>query len=89
MTTKEVETQVIQILADQAMLTPGDITLDAKLEDLGIDSLGLVEAIFAIEERFDVAVPFNANDPEASSFNIASVKEIVASVQELVDAQST
>ena len=37
--------------------------MDATLEDLGIDSLGLVEAVFAIEEAFDIQVPFNANEP--------------------------
>ena len=34
------------------------------LDDLGIDSLGLVESIFAIEEAFDISVPFNANEPD-------------------------
>ena len=41
-----------------------EVRMDATLEDLGIDSLGLVEAIFAIEEAFDIQVPFNANDPQ-------------------------
>ena len=36
-------------------------------------SLGLVEAIFAIEEAFDIQVPFNANDPERSEFDISTV----------------
>ena len=48
-----------------------------SLEDLGIDSLGLVESIFAIEEAFDISVPFNANEPEASDFDISSVAAIV------------
>ena len=36
--------------------------------------LGLVEAIFAIEEAFDIQVPFNANDPERSEFDISTVE---------------
>jgi len=32
------------------------------LRDLNLDSLGLVELIFEIEERFDVDLPFNANE---------------------------
>jgi acyl carrier protein len=55
-----------------------DVALDATLEDLGIDSLGLVESIFAIEEAFDIQVPFNANEPEESDFDISSVAAIVA-----------
>jgi len=75
--------QIIAIIAEQAMLEPGDITRDASLADLGIDSLGLVECIFAIEERFDISVPFNANDPSESDFDISSVGAIIAAVKQL------
>jgi nodulation protein E len=57
---------VIRILAEQAVLEPGDVRPDMTLEDLGIDSLGLVETVFAIEEAFDIQVPFNANAPHES-----------------------
>ncbi|MDA0721068.1 acyl carrier protein [Yoonia sp.] len=75
--------RIIAIIAEQAMLEPGDVTLDASLADLGIDSLGLVECIFAIEEGFDITVPFNANDPSASDFDISSVGAIIAAVKQL------
>ncbi len=58
-----IQDKVIAILAEQAVLEPGEVRLDATLGDLGIDSLGLVEAVFAIEEAFDIQVPFNANAP--------------------------
>lgn len=35
--------KVIAIIAEQAVLEPSDVSLDSTLEDLGIDSLGLVE----------------------------------------------
>ena len=54
-----VKDQVIQIIAEQAVLEPSDVSMDQSLEDLGVDSMGLVEAIFAIEESFDISVPFN------------------------------
>lgn len=79
--------KVIQIIADQALLTPEEVALDNTLEDLGIDSLALVESIFAIEEAFDITVPFNANDPSESEFDISSVKSIVAAVEDLIKAQ--
>jgi acyl carrier protein len=63
--------------------------MDATLADLGIDSLGLVESIFAIEEAFDIQVPFNANEPDASDFDISSVATIVREVENLISAQST
>jgi acyl carrier protein len=80
--------RIIAIIAEQAMLEPGDVTLDASLADLGIDSLGLVECIFAIEEGFDITVPFNANDPTASAFDISSVGAIIAAVKQLQTDQA-
>ncbi|QFT60016.1 Acyl carrier protein [Sulfitobacter sp. THAF37] len=75
--------RVIEIIAEQAMLEPEDVTLDSTPEELGIDSMGLVESIFAIEEAFDISIPFNANDPGASDFDISSVRTIVAGIERL------
>ncbi|SHE73537.1 acyl carrier protein [Litoreibacter ascidiaceicola] len=86
---ESVKDQVIAIIAEQAVLEVGDVNMDATLEDLGIDSLGLVESIFAIEEAFDISVPFNANDPSASEFDISTVKSIVGAVEGLVAQQKT
>jgi acyl carrier protein len=78
-----VQDQVIAILADQAVLEPADVSMSSTLEDLGIDSMGVVESIFAIEETFDISVPFNANQPDASDFDISSVASIVAGIERL------
>jgi len=83
--TDSVRDTVVGIIAQQAVLEPAEVEMTASLEDLGIDSLGLVEAIFAIEEAFDISVPFNANDPaETAGFDISSVAAIVAAVEALV-----
>lgn len=79
-----VSDQVIRIIAEQAVLDPSDVTPEMTMADLGLDSLGLVEAIFAIEETFDVTVPFNANEPSASDFDISSVASVIAGVEKLV-----
>ncbi|MCF2870555.1 phosphopantetheine-binding protein [Octadecabacter sp. G9-8] len=83
-----IASQVIDIIAQQALLEPSDVTTDSTLEDLGIDSLGLVESIFAIEEAFDITVPFNANAPTESEFDISSVGAIIKAVDGLVKGQS-
>ncbi|WP_298291811.1 acyl carrier protein [uncultured Litoreibacter sp.] len=84
-----VKDQVIEIVAEQAVLDVSDISMEASLEDLGIDSLGLVESIFAIEEAFDISVPFNANDPSDSEFDVSSVAAVVAAVEKLVAEQKS
>ncbi|WP_104017322.1 acyl carrier protein [Roseovarius nitratireducens] len=83
-----IQDRVIEIIAEQAVLEPADVTLDSTLEDLGIDSLGLVESIFAIEEAFDISVPFNANEPKKSGFDISSVRAIVAGIERLIAEQT-
>ncbi len=82
-----IKDRVIAIIAMQAVLDVADVTPDSTLESLGIDSLGLVESIFAIEEAFDITVPFNANDPGQGGFDISSVAAIVAGVERLVADQ--
>ena len=83
-----IQNRVIAIIAEQAVLEPADVTLDSTPEDLGIDSLGLVESIFAIEEAFDISVPFNANNPAESDFDISSVRSIIEGIERLVAEQS-
>lgn len=82
-----VKDKIIAIIAEQAVLEPSDVSETSTLDDLGIDSLGLVESIFAIEEAFDIQVPFNANEPEASDFDISSVAAIVRAVEGLLAEQ--
>ena len=79
-----VQDKVLSIIAEQAMLDISDISLNMSVEDLGLDSLGLVEAIFSIEEFFSINVPFNANDPSASEFDISSVGAIISAIEKLV-----
>ena len=86
---ESVETRVIAIIAEQAVIEPSEVEITATLEDLGIDSLALVEAVFAIEETFDVQVPFNANDPADSEFDITNVGSMIVAVEKLVAAKGS
>lgn len=82
--TDTITSRIRAIIAEQAMLEPDQITDDATPEELGIDSLGLVESIFALEEEFDISIPFNANEPDKSDFDISNMGTIIAAVQRLV-----
>lgn len=76
--------RVIAIIAEQALLEPADVSEDMTLADLGIDSLAAVESIFALEEAFGIAIPFNANEPERSDFDISTVGRVIEGVERLV-----
>ncbi len=80
----DIRKKVIEIIAEQAILDVSDVQPESTLASLGIDSLGLVESIFAIEEAFDISVPFNANNPAESDFDISSVAAIVKAVEGLI-----
>ena len=82
--TPSIRERIVAIIAEQAMLDPAQITPDASPAELGIDSLGPVESIFAIEEAFDITIPFNANEPEKSDFDISSMGAIIAAVERLI-----
>ena len=84
----DVRSKVIEIIADQAIVEPSDLSDESTLESLGIDSLGLVESIFAIEEAFNIQIPFNANQPNESPFDISSVATIVRGIEKLIQEQA-
>ena len=77
-----VESDIFDIIAEKAGVEREEIVSDASLEDLEIESLDIVEIVFAIEEKFDVHVPFNAND-QALAFE--TVSDVVGAVQALVE----
>ena len=76
--------EIIEIIAKQASIDKDQVTPDATMDDLNIESLDLVEIIFAIEEKFDIAIPYNANDPGAVGADLNTVKDVVEAVEKLV-----
>jgi acyl carrier protein len=74
--------EVLAILAAQALRPAESLRPEDRVADLGIDSLGMAEVIFAIEERFGVSVPVGAErDP---ALDLTTVAGIIAAVERLV-----
>jgi len=76
--------RIAAIIAEQALIDADAITPETTPDDLGLDSLALVEVVFGIEEAFDISIPYNANDPAESDFDISSFAAIVAGVKRLI-----
>ena len=55
--TSETYARVQRILAKRLAIPVESIEADAKLTDLGVDSLAALELIFELEEEFEVSVP--------------------------------
>ena len=74
---KKVEEKVKQIIVDQLGVDQDEVTLDASFtDDLGADSLDIVELVMAFEEEFNIEIP----DDEAEK--ISRVREAVTHIAE-------
>ena len=58
--------EVMQIISKQLKIPLERLTPDTALRDLGVESLDLIEIIFALEEKFDISIPYNANEVAAA-----------------------
>ena len=70
------------ILLRDYPMNSGAVTPDAALESLGIDSLGVAELLFNIEDEFKISVP-------AEPVALASVGDVAAFIDGLIAAQQT
>jgi len=58
MSEQSVEDKVKEIIVEQLSVNAEQVTPEAKfIEDLGADSLGVVELVMAFEEQFGIEVP--------------------------------
>ena len=76
-----VESDIFEIIAEKAAVARDKVVGTASLQELEIESLDVVEIIFAIEEKFDIHVPFNANDQE---LEFDTVSDVVKAVEALI-----
>ena len=68
-----IESRVNRILVDQLFIPPSEIKPTATIvDDLGADSLDIVEIVMALEEEFDIEVP----DDDCTNFQPCTVQGI-------------
>lgn len=48
---------VLEVISEQLDMEPGKLVLDKPLVEQGVDSLGAIEVVLAVEEAFDCTVP--------------------------------
>ena len=70
--------EILDIVAKKAMIDRARLTPDAKLGDLNVSSLDMVEVMFALEERYGIELPFNAN---TNAEDFETVGDVIASVE--------
>ncbi len=79
MDNEEIFDKVKNVIVDQLNVDEADVTEEASFtDDLGADSLDLVEFVMALEEQFGISIP----DEEAE--NIKTVGDAVAYIADNV-----
>jgi len=80
MAEKTIEDKVRDIIVEQLSVNAEQVTPEAKfIEDLGADSLDVVELVMAFEEQFSVEVP----DEDAEK--LQTVGDVVKYIEEKQD----
>ena len=69
---------VRDVVVEQLSVDAGGVKIDSKIvEDLGADSLDVVELIMALEEKFDVEIP------DSDAEKLLSIKDVVDYIEKL------
>ena len=80
---------VIGLVAKQAKVDPASLTRETKLADLNLQSIDVVELVFAVEEQFDIEVPYGPDEQNAAGISFASIGDIADAVDRLLDGKHT
>ncbi|MBM7556592.1 acyl carrier protein [Halanaerobacter jeridensis] len=74
----DVAEKVKEIIAEELALDLEEVTEDATFDDLGADSLDIVEVVMAFEDEFDVAIP----DEDAEE--IGTVQDAIDYIEDIL-----
>jgi acyl carrier protein len=58
------------VLVEQFHVDAATVGPQATLDQLGLDSLALMEFVFAVEDRFDVRIPEDRLDPRQAGVTL-------------------
>ncbi len=77
MNSEEIFDKVKEIIIEQLGVTENSVTAEASfIDDLGADSLDIVELIMALEEEFDLEIP------DSDAEKVVTVGDVVEYIKE-------
>ena len=79
----EIQNKVIELIAEQIGVKSDALTLESSFDDLNIDSVGLVELVFSIEEYFEISIPFEELEEHELKENFSTVQNLIEAVTRL------
>ncbi len=79
MSSEEILEKIKAIIVEQLGVTDTSVTMEASfIDDLGADSLDIVELVMAIEEEFDIEIP------DSDAEKVVTVGDVVEYIKENV-----
>lgn len=95
----EVLDEVRAIIAKSLNIPIERLTPDARLDELGAESLDVIEIVFSLEEKFDIAIPFKADEGTRvtksdsaageGDMEFSTIGDIARVVQDLIKAKAS
>jgi acyl carrier protein len=76
----DITADVVAIIAKKLPSEKRNLQMTDRLDEIGLDSLMGVEMIFDLEEKFDIQIPFNAND---AKLEYETVGEVVDAIKKI------
>jgi acyl carrier protein len=76
----DITADVVAIIAKKLPPDKRNLQMSDRLDEIGIDSLMGVELMFDLEEKFDIQIPFNANDAKLEFETVGEVVEAIKKI---------
>ena len=80
---KLLQDTVIKEISAHLNCLPVDISLDMRLDELGIDSMGAITIMYGLEDRLDVEIPNEVFD------KLTIVNDIVSQLEPLLENKNS
>lgn len=95
---ESVTDEVRSIISKQLKIPIERLDPNTSLQEFGVESLDFIEIVFALEEKFDISIPYNANETPAAGKaessparveKLETIEQISAAVRKLLDAKTS
>ena len=73
----ETYTVLSSLLVDKFSVDPNKVSREATFLDLGLDSLTLMEFVFAAEDAFSIRIPEDQIDPNLAGLTLDDICQVI------------
>jgi len=80
--------EVRQVVATALKVPAAQITPESRLEDIGLNSLDVIEVIYELEEKFGIDIPLEPEGGEpGKGLPFETLAEVAAAIEQRIDAK--